>query len=136
MKSITIAGNVTKDAETRDTRSGSVTSFGVAVNRRNKDDGAIFFDVGIFGKRGEALAQYITKGSKIVVVGDFDIREHDGKTYFKVTANDVTLQGGGQQNRGEHPSLRRDGGGQERRAMQTSGGYESRPTLEDDGIPF
>ena len=95
MKMITIAGTVGKDAELKQTQSGdSVTSFGVAVNDRKKE--TTWFDVTVWGKRAEALAQYITKGSKITVMGDLQTREHNGKTYLQVSALDVALQGGNQ----------------------------------------
>lgn len=98
MKSITIAGNIGKDAETRTTRDGDkVTSWSVAVeDRSSREKGTIWFDVSLWGARGEALCDYLTKGSKVVVSGDLGKREHDGKTYLTVKAYDVSLTGGGQ----------------------------------------
>lgn len=100
MKTITIFGNIGKDAVTRTTQSGqSVTGWTVAVEHRNgADKSTIWFDVSMWGKRGEGLAQYLTKGSKVAVSGDFSTREHEGKTYMQVNASDVSLGGssGGQ----------------------------------------
>ena len=124
MKTITIAGNIGKNAETRHTQGGdAVTGFSVAVeDRSGKDKPAVWFDVSIWGKRGETLAQYLTKGSKVTVSGDLGRREHDGKTYLTVRANDVTLQGGRTGNDGQ----------------QQGGGYGNGPV--DDGfgdeVPF
>lgn len=102
MKSITVAGGITRDAEIRQTGNGkSVTGFSVAV-----DDGwgdnkrTLYFDCGLWGQRGERLAQYLTKGTKVAVTGDFTTREHDGKTYLKINASDVTFLGGGQRDTG------------------------------------
>jgi single-strand DNA-binding protein len=93
MKTITIAGNVGKDAEVRQTQGGqSVTGFTVAVTDRQK--ATTWFDVSLWGKRGETVAQYVTKGAKIVVTGELSTREHNGKTYLTVNASDVTLMGG------------------------------------------
>jgi single-strand DNA-binding protein len=93
MKQITIAGNITRDAELRTTQQGDkVTGFSVAVNDRNKQ--ATFFDCSLWGRRGEALAQYLTKGSRVCVSGDLSTHEHNGKTYLKVNASEVTLMGG------------------------------------------
>ena len=39
----------------------------------------------------------IRKGSRVSVAGDLSTREHDGKTYLRVNASDVSLLGGGQQ---------------------------------------
>ena len=64
MKQITIFGNCTKDAELRTTQGGQkVCGFTVAVNdRRTKE--ALFFEVAYWGKPGEAVAQYISKGQR------------------------------------------------------------------------
>ena len=130
MKSIVIGGNIGKDATTRSTQQGDkVTGFSVAVEERvGQDKRTIWFDVSIWGNRGEKLAQYLTKGSKVTVAGDLSTREHEGKTYLTVRADQVTLMGGGQQN---------DGGGQHR--QQSSGAQPQNRSAQpdfDDEIPF
>jgi len=96
MKSITIAGNVGKDAETRSTQNGDkVTSWTVAVeDRQGQEKSTMWFSCSLWGKRGEALAQYLTKGGKVAVSGELSTREHDGKTYLQIRADGVTLMGG------------------------------------------
>lgn len=117
MKSITIAGRLTKDATTREAGSDKVTGFSVAVDDRSgKEKSTLFFDCSMWGKRGETLAQYLTKGSSVTVSGDLGTREYEGKTYLTVRVNDVTLQGG-----------------------KASGGETSAPAhhaIDDDSIPF
>lgn len=130
MKSIVIGGNIGKDATTRSTQQGDkVTGFSVAVEERvGQDKRTIWFDVSIWGNRGEKLAPYLTKGSKVTVAGDLSMREHEGKTYLTVRADQVTLMGGGQQN---------DGGGQQR--QQSSGAQPQSRSAQpdfDDEIPF
>lgn len=127
MKNITIAGRLTRDAVTRDAGSDRVTSFSVAVdNRQGKEKSTMFFDASLWGKRGEALAQYLTKGSSVSVSGDLGTREHEGKTYLTVRVNDVTLQGGGQA-RDEH----------DQRADDDRGGGGGAPQYDlSDDIPF
>ena len=118
MKSITIAGRLTRDAALRTMNNGDqVAGFSVAVDdRAGREKTTLFFDCSLFGKRGEALAPHLTKGSSVTVSGDFGTREHEGKTYLTVRVNDVTLQGGGKA-RDEHdqrqPDERRGGGGGE-----------------------
>lgn len=107
MKSITIAGNIGRDAETRNTQQGDkVTSWTVAVeDRSGKDKSTIWFDCSLWGARGEKLAPYLRKGGKVVVSGDLGKREHDGKTYLTIRADNVTLMGakeGGEERREEH----------------------------------
>lgn len=98
MKTLSIAGNIGKDAVTRQTHGGdAVTSWTVAVEERaGQDKRTLWFDVSLWGKRGEVLAQYLTKGGKVAVSGEFSTREHEGKTYLTIRANEVTLLGGGQ----------------------------------------
>ena len=129
MKTIVISGNIGKDAETRTTQGGdSVTSFNVAVEERaGQEKRTIWFSCSLWGKRGQSLAPYLTKGGKVSVAGDFSTREHDGKTYLTIRADQVTLLGG-----------KSDGGRDD--AGQSSGyGAGGRPGggFDDgDAIPF
>ena len=123
MKTITIAGGVTRDAELRRTQNGdAVLSFSVAVSEGFGDQKrTIYFDVSLWGKRGEKLAPYLTKATRVAVSGDLSTREHNGKTYLTVRADQVTLMGGGQ----------RDDVG----SRDTQRGGHSAPPVDDD-IPF
>jgi single-strand DNA-binding protein len=97
MKNIVIAGNCTKDAEMRTTQNGTnVAGFTVAVNGfANGEKTTDFFDVSLWGKRGEAVMQFAKKGAKICVTGELGTREYNGKTYLTVRASDFTPMGGG-----------------------------------------
>lgn len=129
MKAIIIAGNIGKDAEVR-TIQGSgdkVTGWTVAVeDRTGKEKSTIWFDCTLWGKRGESLAQYLTKGSKVCVSGELSTREHNGKTYLTIRAEQVTLMGGKPEGQRDEPS------------GQSSGyGAGGRPGGDmDDSIPF
>lgn len=122
MKAITIAGNIGKDAEVRSTQGGDkVTGWTVAVeDRTGKEKSTIWFDCTLWGKRGESLAQYLTKGSKVCVSGELSTREHNGKTYLTIRAEQVTLMGGKPEGQREE---RREDPPAQRNAM-------------DDEIPF
>ena len=132
MKSITIAGNCTKDAELRTTQSGSkVAGFSVAVNGfENGEKTSIFFDVSIWGKRGEAVMQFAKRGAKICVTGNLGAREYNGKTYLTVNGSDFTPMGGGQQSG--------DAGGGYDNGGYGAGGYQQDTQSRDldDEIPF
>ena len=106
MKTITIAGNIGKDATLRRTQNGDpVLGWSVAVEERNgQDKRTLWFDCSLWGKRGEALAQYLTKGTRVAVSGDLSTREHDGRTYLTVKAAEVTLMGGGQSDQSRAPA--------------------------------
>lgn len=134
MKTITIAGNIGRDAATRNTQGGdSVTSFPVAVEERaGQNKRTIWFDVSIWGKRGTALEQYLTKGTRVAVAGDLSTREHEGKTYLSVRADQVTLLGGGQQRADESRGYQ---GGQSNTGTAYGARTGGAPALDDE-IPF
>ncbi len=83
---VVISGNLTRDAELRQTASGTaVLSFSVAVNERRPgangewEDYANFFDCVMFGSRAEKLAKYLGKGTKIVVDGRLRWSQYQAK---------------------------------------------------------
>lgn len=136
MKNITIAGGIGKDAVVRNTNNGEkVTGWSVAVEERNgQEKRTLWFDVTLWGKRGEVLASYLTKGTKVAVSGELSTREHEGKTYLTLRADNVTLMGGGeqrQQKRVDHNAI--GSGSADARKNSISGG---RSMDFDDSIPF
>lgn len=134
MKNITIAGGVGRDAVIRTTQQGDkVAGFSVAVDEgRGQDKTTIWFDVSIWGKRAEALAQYLTKGSRVTISGDLGTREHEGRTYLTVRADQITLMGGGKRDDSEPRSNQGSGYGAGGRPSNNAG---SRPDFDDE-IPF
>lgn len=68
---ITLIGHMTRDPETRQLQSGSaVCEFGLAVNHKYGDHEEVcFVDVSAWGKTGEVVQNYVTKGRAIMVVG-------------------------------------------------------------------
>jgi len=122
MQTITIAGRIGRDAETRNAGEGTVTSFTVAVDQRNgRDKTTNWWRVSIWGKRGETLAQYIRKGDNITVGGEFSLSEYEGKPQLNIRANEVALQGG----KGEAPAR-----------QEPARSAAPADDLEDDLIPF
>ncbi len=105
MKTATFAGRIGQDAETRKTNGGdSVTNFSLAVDRPKKQgekQAPIWVKAVLWGKRGETLAEYLTKGSRVVISGDIDLETYTNKQDATVTqlvcrVDQVTLLGGGQ----------------------------------------
>jgi single-strand DNA-binding protein len=73
---LTIVGNLGRDPEMRYTPSGTpVTALNVATNRQYKDNNGqqvketTWFRVSVFGKMAENCAQYLHKGSAVLVEG-------------------------------------------------------------------
>ena len=101
---ITLVGRLTRDAELRHTSGGlAICSMGLAINRRRKQgdewiDEANFFDVVLFGRLGEAISRYLTKGRQVGVDGELRQNrwEKDGQRRSKVEiiANNIQLIGG------------------------------------------
>jgi single-strand DNA-binding protein len=118
----TVAGNIGKDAETRQAGKDTVTSFSVASTEKSGDKKTTtWVDCSIWGKRGSALAQYLTKGSSVSVVGGLSTHEHNGKTYLKLRVDHIDLLGG------------KGGGGAK---QETPAPSSSLPADDDDQIPF
>ena len=102
INSVTFSGNLTKDAEMKSTASGtSILEGRFAVNNREKHgdewkDVPMFLNFTVFGTRGEKIAQYLTKGTKVTVTGRLKIEEweRDGVSHVKVgvIANDIDFK--------------------------------------------
>lgn len=98
MNFVSVSGTVGK-AELKALQSGdTILSFSVADNQ-GRDKPPIWWNCSLWGKRADSLSQYITKGSKVTVVGQISEREYtdrDGnqKKVMEVRANDIALQGG------------------------------------------
>lgn len=91
---VAISGNLTRDAELRQTASGmAVLGFSVAVNDRRKntqteqwEDYPNFIDCSMFGTRAEKIAQYLSKGTKVAIEGKlrWSQWERDGQKRSKI----------------------------------------------------
>lgn len=120
LSKITIIGNVGMDPEMRYTPNGNaVTEFSVAVNRRarNRDgeyqDETNWYRVSAWGRLGETVNQYVSKGSPVCVEGRFWVRRwtaQDGRegSTNEINANEVVFLGRGDADGG---GMRDDFGG-------------------------
>lgn len=99
MNSITVAGQLGKDAEIRYLPNGdAVAGFSVA-DSQGKDKPTTWWNCQLFGKRAESLTQYLIKGQAVTVSGTVSQRTYTDKngqerTSMDVRVNDVALQGG------------------------------------------
>ena len=85
---IILVGNVTADAERRQSQDGEVayTTFTVAVG--DGKERTTYFPVAVFGKQGELAAEYVGKGRQLLVEGRLDVSEN-GR--FNVAARRVVF---------------------------------------------
>ena len=109
---VIIAGNLTRDPESRQAGGSTVASFALAINRRYKaKDGeqreeTTFIDIECWGRTAELCMQYLTKGRNVHIEGRLrqDTWEKDGQKRSKitVTADNVSFVGGPKD--GERPA--------------------------------
>ena len=76
---ITLIGNLGRDPEMRYTPSGvAVTNFSVATSRSwtgqdgQRQDKTVWFRVAAWDRQAETCNQYLTKGQKVLVVGELE----------------------------------------------------------------
>ena len=79
-----VIGNLTRDPEIKTLPSGtSVTTIGVATNRvwkdrdGNRQEDTQFHNVVVFGRQAETTAQYLHKGSSVLVEGRMQTKSWD-----------------------------------------------------------
>src|SRR3989304_10294462 len=82
-----IIGNLTRDPELRSLPSGvKVCSFALATNRVWKDkngvrqESADYHNIVAFGRQAETVAQYMKKGSSMLIEGRIQTRSWEDKT--------------------------------------------------------
>ncbi len=96
---VVLMGNLTRDVEVRTTASGqNVASFSLAVSRswRGQDgqqqEQTSFINCVAWGKAGEIIAQYTSKGSSLLVSGRLDQRSYEDKDGNKRQAVEVVVE--------------------------------------------
>lgn len=143
MNKVVLLGNLTRDVEMRLVNGATPTvSFTIAINRRyastNGERVADFIPVVAWRKTAELCAKYLSKGSKVVVVGSLQTRTYDANDGSKrhvteVVADEVEFistkseqsQAGGQAD--NMPSWHQEQGKQE--SMKFT-------EVQDDELPF
>ncbi len=102
---VILIGNLGRDAELKKTPSGtSVLEFSIATNERwndregNSQEHTQWFRVSLWGRRADALAQYLQKGKQVYVEGKLRARTYQGndgqtRVSLDVRADDIQLLG-------------------------------------------
>lgn len=94
MNKVILIGRLTKDPELR-YAAGSGTAvcrFTVAINRQFKKDETDFINCVAFGKTGETITQYLTKGRQIAVTGSIRTGSYDAQDGTKRYTTDVAVE--------------------------------------------
>ena len=103
---VVMTGNLTRDPELRSTNSGTpVCGLRIACNTRRKDasgqwvDKPNYFDITVWGRQGENVAQYLAKGRPVAVDGrlewrEFTDKEGNNRQAVEIVADSVQFLGG------------------------------------------
>ena len=117
MNILCFTGNLGKTAEQRRTQDGTATtSFSVAMKSGFGQKAVTsWVNCTMWGKRGEAVAQYLVKGQLVAVSGELTLDEwqgNDGQANksLKLRVNDLTLLGKAESRQDDGPSQPDDPG--------------------------
>ena len=96
MNVITIAGTVGKDAEMKYLNDGTAIAAFSVTDSQGKDK-TVWWNCSLFGRRAEALGQFILKGTKVTISGQVteDVwtdKNGQERKSLKVRVNDIALQ--------------------------------------------
>ena len=91
---VVLLGRLTKDPDLRYApRTGTaVCRFTLAVQRQFKKDETDFINCVAFGKTGETITQYLTKGRQIAITGSIRTDSYDAKDGTKRYTTDVIIE--------------------------------------------
>ena len=108
LNKVMLIGNLTRDPELRVTPKGTaICTFSIAVNRKFKDDSGgereevTYIDIEAWGKSGENISKYCTKGRPLFVEGRLRLDQWEDKTTkekrsrMKVVLENFQFLGGG-----------------------------------------
>jgi single-strand DNA-binding protein len=147
LNKVLLMGNLTRDPELRVTPKGTpICQFSLAINRQFKmesgesRDEVIYVDVEAWGKQGETIAKYCTKGRPLYVEGRLRLDQWEDKntkekrSRMKVVLEQFQFLGDG---RGAGAAGGGAPAGEEAGAGGVRGGSKPAPTENlDEDVPF
>ncbi|MBU4536623.1 single-stranded DNA-binding protein [Patescibacteria group bacterium] len=143
-----IIGNLTRDPELKALPSGiQVANMGVATNRvwkdkeGNKQEAVEFHNIVVFGRQAETSAQYLKKGSSILVEGRLQTQswEADGIKKYRTEIVADRIQFGPRKDGGSYtPATQSSNNGddQSAEAPKSEGIDYPEEEINPDDIPF
>ena len=122
---VQLLGNIGKDPEVRETKSGKVVNLVLATSERytdksgQKQENTEWHNLVVFGKLADVVTKYVKKGDKLYVEGSITTRkweDKEGNTRYNtdIKVRDLTMLGGG-----------------EKKAQPVAAGID-----DEDGLPF
>lgn len=136
-------GRVGQDAELRYTQSGTaVASFSLALDNGKDKEGEkrqpTWIKAVMWDKRAESLAQYVTKGKLVIVVGPVsteawtDKNSGDAKSKIVVTVNEFEFGGGSKDDKSDTDSQPQT----PPPSLHTQRDEAASTQIQDEDIPF
>lgn len=150
---VVLVGNLGKDPEMRYSQNGTpVTNFSIAVNRRRRGPDGNFVDetdwyrVSLFRRDAETAAEYLKKGTKVLVEGQLQIRNYTGQdgiertsvevngdNFVILTPRDEMSGGGGYQQPASGGYQQQSGGGRQGGYGEQQQGGDRGPAQQQQG---
>ena len=137
LNKVMLIGNLTRDPESRFTNSGAqVVKMGLASNRRtgsgeNRREEVLFIDIEVWNRTAELCAQYLKKGSQILVEGRLKLDQYQtqaGENRQKILIVGDRVQFGA---RADGPGGGSGGGQSYNRQDQGGDGYQNRNVQDE-----
>ena len=102
---VQLLGNIGKDPEVRETKSGNIANLTMATSERytdksgQKQEKTEWHNLVVFGKLADVVSKYVKKGDKLYVEGSITTRkweDKEGNTRYntEIKVRDLTMLGG------------------------------------------
>jgi single-strand DNA-binding protein len=86
-------GRIGQDAVVRDTKSGAMATFSIALDRiSGRNQQPDWIPCSLFGERAQVLAPYLTRGTLVGISGRLEVwKDQDGVPRFGVNVREVNF---------------------------------------------
>lgn len=143
INTITASGNIGKDCELRVTPNGkNVAKFSLPIKQGfGEHEKTSWVSCKLFGATAEKLTQYLTKGTKVTVSGQFVMekwQDQNGvdRSHPVIIVRDVDFGGGKRDQSWGQPQQPSSNGPPAKSQQQAAPQYNEPPMDFDDDIPF
>lgn len=138
MNKVILIGRTVADPELR-YAAGSGTAvcrFTLAVPRQFKKDETDFINCIAFNKQGEAIAQYVTKGRQLAVIGNIRTGSYDGQDGIKRYTTDILVESFEFIGNSNNGNVNTNNQNNDYWNMSTDNGFGVEEPIDDGDMPF
>lgn len=138
MITVTIAGNLGADGELKMTQGGQAV-LNLRVAAKDSKGTTEWFRCALWGKRGEAIAQYLRKGTKVTIVGELAFTEYNGQRQYEVSISAIDFTNPDRQQQPQtqqRPPARSQNTGRRQAPPQQQDDFDYQGGPNNDEIPF